>query len=57
MEAFWKDEIIPQSWGNFIYKICSNCHKLPLEREEYEVYSPYCPWCGCKMTNAEEEEE
>lgn len=56
MEAFWKDEIILHSWGDFIYKICSNCHKLPLKREDYEVYSPYCPWCGCKMTNAEEVE-
>lgn len=56
MEAFWKDEIIPQPRGIFIYKICSNCHKLPLEREEQVIYSPYCPWCGFKMTNAGEVE-
>ena len=56
MESFWEDKIIRFAWGDFKYKICSNCHKLPLEREGQEVYSPYCPWCGFKMTNAEEEE-
>ena len=55
MEAFWEDVITNYSWGNFGYKVCSNCKQLPLERQEQKVLSPYCPWCGCKMTNAEEE--
>lgn len=55
MEAFWKDEDIETGWGSFHVIRCSNCKQPPLERQEYEVYSPYCPWCGCKMTNAEEE--
>lgn len=28
--------------------ICSNCNKEPIE----DVKTPYCPWCGEKMTNS-----
>lgn len=55
MEAFWEEKIIKYDWGNLIITICSNCEQAPLESQEYEVLSPYCPWCGCKMTNAGEE--
>lgn len=55
MDAFWKHEITRYSWGDFIDIICSNCKKFPLYRDEEEVYSPYCPWCGCKMINSKEE--
>lgn len=55
MEAFWGEKIIKCDCGNLIITICSNCERAPLEAQEYEVLSPYCPWCGCKMTNAEEE--
>lgn len=55
MEAFWTNAHTDYSWGHFEYIVCSNCKQNCLEREEQEVLSPYCPWCGCKMTNAEEE--
>lgn len=56
MEAFWEDyNMIESVWGNLVFTRCSHCKKAPLEHEEQEVLSPYCPWCGCKMTNAEEE--
>lgn len=51
MEAFWED----YTWGKLVFKRCSHCKKLPLELNEYDVLSPYCPWCGCRMINAEEE--
>lgn len=54
MEAFW-EKIIKNNWDNLTSIRCSNCKKAPLESQEYEVLSPYCPWCGCKMTNAEGE--
>lgn len=53
MESFWEEKIIKYKWCNLIITRCSNCKQAPLE---YEVLSPYCPWCGCKMTNAEEED-
>lgn len=55
MEAFWIEVTELCSWGKYVFIRCSNCAKTPLESEEQEVLSPYCPWCGCKMTNAEEE--
>ena len=55
MEGFWEEKIIKYSCGNLIITICSNCEQAPLELQEHKVLSPYCPWCGCKMTNAEEE--
>lgn len=55
MEAFWKRKIINYNCGNLIITMCSNCECAPLDSQEEEVLSPYCPWCGCKMTNAEEE--
>lgn len=55
MEAFWEDINLLYAWQTYVPKRCSNCKKAPLELQEYEVLSPYCPWCGCKMTNAEEE--
>lgn len=55
MEAFWIEVTELCSWGKYVFIRCSNCAKTPLENEEQEVLSPYCPWCGCKMTNAEEE--
>ena len=55
MEAFWKEDITVFLWGEFVDTVCSNCEETPLEREGQYVLSPYCPWCGCKMTNAEEE--
>ena len=55
MKAFWEDDTIVYVWDTLVSKRCSNCKHAPLEKQEYEVYSPYCPWCGCKMTNAEEE--
>ena len=55
MEAFWEEKIINCDWGNLIITICSNCKQAPLESQASEVLSPYCPWCGCKMTNVEEE--
>lgn len=55
MNAFWEDDILVYPWGTLVFKRCSNCKEPPLERQEQEVLSPYCPWCGCKMTNAEEE--
>ena len=55
MEAFWEGVTTNYLWGNFMDTKCSNCKKAPLQRQEQEVLSPYCPWCGCKMTNAEEE--
>lgn len=55
MEAFWKEDITVYPWGNFANTICSNCEQPPLESGGQDALSPYCPWCGCKMTNAEEE--
>ena len=55
MEAFWEEKIIKYDFGGLIYTRCSNCEGAPLDSQEEEVLSPYCPWCGCKMTNAEEE--
>lgn len=55
MKAFWKEKIEVYSWGKYVGIICSNCKKAPLEKQEQEALTPYCPWCGCKMTNAEEE--
>ena len=55
MEAFWEDNILEYPWGKLVFKKCSHCKNTPLEFEEQEALSPYCPWCGCKMTNAEEE--
>nr|DAI31598.1 MAG TPA: contryphan [Caudoviricetes sp.] len=56
MEAFWEDDImIETTWGNLVFTRCSHCKNAPLESEEEGVLSPYRPWCGCKMTNAEEE--
>ena len=54
MNAFWEDDILVYSGGNLVFKRCSNCKEPPLEWEEQEVLSPYCPWCGFNMTNAEE---
>lgn len=31
------------------YHICSNCKKQPLELQEYEVLSDFCPHCGADM--------
>lgn len=55
MEAFWIEVTELCSWGKYVTTRCSHCAQAPLESEEQEVLSPYCPWCGCKMTNAEEE--
>lgn len=55
MEAFWEEKIIKYTCGNLTITTCSNCEQAPLYSQEYKVLSPYCPWCGCKMTNAEEE--
>lgn len=55
MDAFWEDVITQYSWGEFLKIRCSNCKQAPLERQEFNVYSPYCPWCGCRMTNVKEE--
>lgn len=55
MEAFWIEVTELCSWGKYVITRCSHCAQAPLESEEQEVLSPYCPWCGCKMTNAEEE--
>ena len=55
MKAFWEEKIIKYNWGNLIITRCSNCEGAPLDSQEYEVLTPYCSWCGCKMTNAEEE--
>lgn len=56
MIAFWEDVLTEYSWGNFEHKRCSNCKQPPLERQEQEVLSPYCPWCGFEMSNEVEEE-
>lgn len=56
MEAFWEDDIIEYPWDRLVFKRCSHCKKASLESEEQEVLSPYCPWCGFRMINADKEE-
>ena len=54
MKAFWEESIEIHAWGKLVFTRCSHCKKAPLDYEEQPVLSPYCPWCGRKMTNAEE---
>lgn len=38
------------------YHICSNCRTTPLELEEYEVLSDFCPHCGADMRGNDNED-
>ena len=49
----WLDE--KSILGSHVGYICSNCRKRALDIEEEPYKSLYCPHCGAKMMNADEE--